>query len=664
MVFDTVGNLWAVGAKGAFVRRLDGTIQYFTTKDGLPSEDLLSVGQDSGNAIWVGSNGSGAARFDGRGWQTFTTSDGLAGNVVYDIVRYTHASGVLLGTNNGVSWYDNNAEKWKNYSGPSYLPDDEVRSIAVLPRDDTIWVSTPHGVRLLKTTRTYTTEDGLASNEVNGITFAPDCSIWIGTSAGVSKYSEGAWTSYTTSDGLVDNWVSATAVTLFDVAWFGTPSGLSRFEDNSWTTYTTKDGLASNDVFSIVVAPDETLWIGTAGGLVHFSPSQAIQASETAQSADKTLESDSGLPMIYIKGGDLWTWSAGVKKQATKYGNISSFFPSGDRSRVAVFRRDENNGSNLWVMNLDGSDARLLVSQDDLDALGKFSETEESRQTNSRVSFRGVVWVPGTHTIAYGTYRHIKYDGTIFHDDLYLVDAETGEKTTLLAPGSSGGFIYSPDGSQVAIIGQNDISIMDNDGSDRHDKVLEYPTIQDVDNYYYPNPIWSADGQYLLLALPPKFLMSDSRETTILWKIPADGSPAIRLGSFEAVAFLFGYTAFSPDLTHLAYLDEVNPYAGTLAIHIANYDGTDDKVVITGRSYFVNWSPDGQHFVYYSSNNDSEVWYISDLDGVSTPLALKPTFLRWVNNEAFLQYDSLPCGGYEMRLTSINGESYVIDRYW
>lgn len=662
LLFDQVGNLWAVGPQGVFVIKPDGTLQHFTMADGLPSNDLLSVGEGTDNSVWVGSNGSGISRFDGKGWKTFTTADGLGGNVVRDIVRYMGARGILVATDHGASWYDD--QKWQNYAGPSNLPNDEVTSI-LSPRWDTVWVGTLKGLRLFETTQTYTTSNGLVNDEVNAMGISPDCSLWAGTIGGASHLSEGSWTSYTTTNGLADNWVSSIAVSLDGTAWFGTPAGVSRFDGKTWTTLTTQDGLADNHVLSVMEAPNETLWLGTAGGLSHYSPSLTSQAAETGQTLQGTEAIYTGPPLIYIKGGDLWTWSAGEKKQATSYGNISGFFLSADRSKVAVFRRGDNDETSLWVMNLDGSQARLLVSQDDLDALGKFSETKESLQTNSRVSFRGTAWVPGTYTIAYGTYRHIKYDGTIFHDDLNLVDTVTGEKTTLLPPGSGGGFTYSPDGSQIAIIGQNQISIMNADGSHRRDEVLEYPTIQDVDNYYYPTPIWSADAQYLILALPPQQLMSDSRSPTTLWKIPADGTPAIQLGTFEAVAFLSGYTAFSPDLTRLAYLDEVDPSKGTLVIHIANYDGSGDKVIQEGKGvYFVNWSPDGQHFVYYKSSNDTEAWYISDLNGISTPLAYKPEFLNWVSKDAFLQYDSLPCARFEMRLTPIDGESQVIDRFW
>ncbi len=661
MLFDYLGNLWAVGPEGAFMLKPDGTIQHFTTVDGLASNDLLSVGESTDNSIWVGTNGYGAAHFDGRAWQTFTTSDGLAGNVVRDIARFVGSRGIVVATDQGASWYD--GEKWQNKVGETGLPGGEVTSI-VVPRWDKLWMGTLNGISILETSQTYTTADGLLSNEVTDLACGPDCSLWVGTQAGVSHLNAGTWTSYTAADGLADNPVSAVAISLDGEAWFGTSKGLSRFDGKTWTTFTTRDGLASDQVLSVIIAPNDTLWIGTSAGLTHYSPALSRQGAAPGQATQPAEVIYTGLPLIYIKGGDLWTWSAGVKKQLTAYGNISGFLLSADRSKVAVYRRGENNATDLWVMNLDGSQARLLVSQDDLDVLGKFSETAESRETNSRVAFRGTTWVPGTHVIAYGTYRPIKYDGTIFHDDLNLVDTETGEKKTLLPPGQGGAFTYSPDGSQVAIIGQSQISIMNADGSHLRDKLLEFPIIHDIDYAYYPNPIWSPDGQYLLLALPPARPMGEPTEPATLWKIPADGSPAIRLGSIYPSDTYALYVAYSPDQTRLAYWSMDSGPSGLIGqVHIANYDGTDDKVLISASvAYFVSWSPDGQHFVYYISSGDSEVWYISDLKGNSAPLAIKPVYINWVSNDAFLQYDSLPCARYEMRLTSIHGESQVIDR--
>jgi hypothetical protein len=663
MAFDLDNNLWAVGPDGVIVLKVDGSLEQYTGEDGLPSNDLLSVGRDFSGNMWVGSNGGGVARFDGEGWQTYTTQDGLGGETVRDIARYVGHNGVLFATDMGLAWY--NGEKWENYTSPEYLPTDEVRTISV-PNWEATWLGTPEGLQLFDTPETYNTKDGLVDDNISSIAYAPDCSLWIGTHGGVSHKSGDKWTSYTSADGLMEDDVTAVAVTLDGVAWLGTPNGLWRFDGNSWSTYTTEDGLADNDVLSILVDADDTLWIGTMGGLTHYSPSPVAKAGETGDSTQRIGVLNAGVQVIYGKDGKIWVWRAGEKSPYAIQGRISELMPSDDSQLIAFFRQYDEQVSGLYVSNPDGSHERLLVSSDDLQEMGGFSETDESRAFGSQVVFNGVAWAPGTHIIAYGTRRDITHDGRIFHDDLNLVNAETGEMTTLLPPGQGGAFRYSPDGSQLAIIGQNKISLMNANGSDRHEGVLEYATIQDVDFAYYPKPVWSADGQFLLLTLPAQNMISDTRETTTIWKIPADGSAAEQLGSYEAVGFFFGYTAFSPDLTHLAYLDMAEVFSEGNELHIANFDGTGDGIAQAGQGvYFVNWSPDGQHYIYYTTgtNPDTETWYVSDLAGNSTRLPFVPVLARWVDNERFLSYESLGCG-YELLLTSVRGESQLLDRSW
>ncbi|HTV02649.1 MAG TPA: two-component regulator propeller domain-containing protein, partial [Luteitalea sp.] len=59
---DVAGNVWlATNTRGLVRRRPDGTVRVFTTADGLPSNDLLSLHEDRRGTIWVGTRG-------GLGW--------------------------------------------------------------------------------------------------------------------------------------------------------------------------------------------------------------------------------------------------------------------------------------------------------------------------------------------------------------------------------------------------------------------------------------------------------------------------------------------------------------------------------------------------------------------------------------------------------------------
>ena len=80
--------------------------------------------------------------FDGKAWHNLTTTDGLAGNIVYAIAR--GADGVYwFGTDKGVSRYDGKA--WRNFGRNEGLLDNHVYALALGPKGD-VWAGTRRGV--------------------------------------------------------------------------------------------------------------------------------------------------------------------------------------------------------------------------------------------------------------------------------------------------------------------------------------------------------------------------------------------------------------------------------------------------------------------------------------------------------------------------------------
>ncbi len=73
-----------------------------TTAHGLASNVIWCITQDRAGNIWFGTDGSGASKYDGKRFTTYTTAQGLADNVVFSIladtkenllVRYTKRRG-------------------------------------------------------------------------------------------------------------------------------------------------------------------------------------------------------------------------------------------------------------------------------------------------------------------------------------------------------------------------------------------------------------------------------------------------------------------------------------------------------------------------------------------------------------------------------------------
>ncbi|MEQ1805144.1 MAG: two-component regulator propeller domain-containing protein [Burkholderiaceae bacterium] len=93
-------------------------------------------------SVWAGTWGGGVARFDGKAWRNFTVTDGLAGNIVYSIAQ--ESGGALwFGTDNGVSRYD--GSHWVTLRVADGLLDRHVYAIAIAPDGD-VWVGTRKGV--------------------------------------------------------------------------------------------------------------------------------------------------------------------------------------------------------------------------------------------------------------------------------------------------------------------------------------------------------------------------------------------------------------------------------------------------------------------------------------------------------------------------------------
>lgn len=108
---------------------------------------VFSVLADSEDAVWVGTWGGGVSNYEDGAWQNYSTSDGLAGDIVYSIAQ--GSDGVYwFGTNRGLSRFD--GRQWKNYGVADGLLGEHVYAVAI-SADNSIWVGTLNGVVRLAT---------------------------------------------------------------------------------------------------------------------------------------------------------------------------------------------------------------------------------------------------------------------------------------------------------------------------------------------------------------------------------------------------------------------------------------------------------------------------------------------------------------------------------
>src|SRR6478609_8835432 len=58
------------------------SLRQFTVVDGLPQSQVNVIIEDSNGYLWIGTQGGGLARFDGREFKVYTTRDGLLSNII------------------------------------------------------------------------------------------------------------------------------------------------------------------------------------------------------------------------------------------------------------------------------------------------------------------------------------------------------------------------------------------------------------------------------------------------------------------------------------------------------------------------------------------------------------------------------------------------------
>src|ERR1044072_4136809 len=205
-----------------------------------------------------------ASEFAHRAWQT---DSGLPQNTVHSITQ-TQDGSVWVATEEGLARFDGISFKIFDRQNTPALKSNDVRALLAAGKAGELWVCTAAGVARLADGQwqTFTTADGLASDDVAAAYEDRAGAVWFATSAGLSRYLDGKFTNFTKKDGLEGGGVLAVAEDAEGNLWVGTDEGLSRFGAGVFTTETTGDG-PPRAVTAIALGSDGCLWLGTAVGL-------------------------------------------------------------------------------------------------------------------------------------------------------------------------------------------------------------------------------------------------------------------------------------------------------------------------------------------------------------------------------------------------------------
>lgn len=335
---DSSGGFWMAYTEGGVVHvSASGKLSALTTSDGLPSNRVRTLTQDSEGNAWATFERGGLARIRPRLFQALGNREGLADLVTTSVCE--DASGAIwVGTLSGaVSCW--NRGVCTNYTLPQSGTHCEMST--VFPDSDgRVWVGT-HGNGLLvfeagqfrpvltigqvgvnirgifvsRDGRVWiASQDGLfcfAKGEVQrvqapkseadyptAVTEGASGTIWVAMNTGaLLKFAAGQWVSFQPTDASMRVRFSAVCEDAQGTVWVGTMgAGLLRFRDGEFAAITKRDGLPTDNISQVIEDTAEGLWLGSSAGIITVRKDFLDARDENP--ACRVFGRDEGLPTV------------------------------------------------------------------------------------------------------------------------------------------------------------------------------------------------------------------------------------------------------------------------------------------------------------------------------------------------------------------------------
>ena len=369
---------------------------HITNKDGLPSNTVFSITEDSKGYYWFGTK-VGLCRYDGRSIvkyeRNFNDANSLPGNMVF----YTYEDSkknLWVATLSGVAIYDHDNNNFKTINRTLTL-----RGL-VEADDGRIFGASTTGLKVFDPKKNnfvpFQDQNNFEINTFcNRVTKDKKGNIWVATNQGlyminlknnsVSHYKHNPQNNQSlASDIIFDLFIDKT-----DRLWVGTGGeGLCSF-DRETESFNRIEGLSNNYIHCITQDEYGRLWIGTERGLNIYSPENKTNKIYLNNLTDKNSINDNAIHSILrdeYNNMILGTYFGGINFSLKLYqqfniyeeGNSENYI-SGKAVRQIIGDQDDN----LWIATEDGGLNFLDVKND------KFKVYKHNQSSNS-ISYNNV----------------------------------------------------------------------------------------------------------------------------------------------------------------------------------------------------------------------------------------------------------------------------------
>lgn len=235
---------------------------------------------------------------------------------------------------------------WTRENG---LPDNAVTCLAQT-RDGFLWVGTSAGLVRFDGLKFAPVKiplpDARNVNEITALYQDGKDRLWIGTREdGLWRLAEGALSRVSLSRGSEGSAVTSIAGDNNGDLWVGTSAGLNRFSGTNITLFTVADGLPSDVVSSIHFSTSGTVWITTHKGMCQFKNGRLTPFEFQADSAGRSPEM---IGMYDDQRGNLWAFGDSYLVNLND-GKRFNYFRNGDTTSLRIWTLCEGRDGQLWI---------------------------------------------------------------------------------------------------------------------------------------------------------------------------------------------------------------------------------------------------------------------------------------------------------------------------
>ena len=272
IVADAAGGVWVVADDFGVVHWLDGRVETFDTRRGLPTNAVHSLAIDHAGTVWVGTQG-GPVRYRDGHFERDPRLAALDGKRIYS----------LYGDRDGNMWFAPlggmgicrlTTVRFDCDNTLTGLVGETVRSMFE-DREGNLWMgTTSSGIHRFSDSKLVTVTGKMDSNAVRAVYQDRAGTLWIGTDgSGLSRYQNQVLVPATAINAKLSSLLLRAIES--DAAgnlWVGSVDGVSRIApDGMVRNFGIGDGLPGTIVFAFTPSRDGGMWVATLQGVAKIT---------------------------------------------------------------------------------------------------------------------------------------------------------------------------------------------------------------------------------------------------------------------------------------------------------------------------------------------------------------------------------------------------------